>query len=318
VSLKEFEADAKRRGLDGKTKVADAHELTVRRLEHELILRRELMEEKRKLEEEAAELRLEIENKRKLTGAGAVNDSLNELRRVAEPLRRRFDLPYASTQRLEERVELLPVPLYVLYAQLKHVQQGGDIDDVTCEVIGRLDEAQAVKKRIENEEEGDVKEDEASHSRRHGGHKRRGAHVRQRTGPIASSLYDEHPLSVQLGVGGVDVVFKYLLRLHVVVAYAKDSTGTVKENFLNDVFPDDDGSKMPNYASSTVQTDFIFDSSCVQSHAKPYAWAQNLAGLNFIPLVPTALGAADAKKITEKARAMDVVQALLAKTRRRS
>ena len=303
MDLKEFETDAKSRGMKVRVRGVDEHELTLRRLEHELLVRKEMEAEAKALEVELSELKSEVAQKRQLIVGGAVRDSMEALRRAAEPLRRKFDLPYTTTQKVDEKVELLPVPLYVLYAQLKHVQQAYE-ENISVEIVGRVEDARAMKERVANEE--DVEEDTGTHNRRHGNKRRRGPQGRKQE---TSSVYDEFPLRVILGVSGTEITFSYLVRLHVVVSHCKQ-----KRNLLVDLFPDDDGTTMPNNASaSTVPSDFAFDFSCTYGEARPFMWAQHLAGLSFLPPLPRTITEDETQKIIEKADALRVVQTLKAK-----
>lgn len=303
MDLKDFESDAKSRGIKVRVRGADEHELTLRRLEHELLVRKEMEAEAKALEVELSELKSEVARKRQLIVGGAVRDSMEALRRAAEPLRRKFDLPYTTTQKVDEKVELFPVPLYVLYAQLKHVQQAHE-EDISVEVVGRVEDARAMKKRVANEE--DVEEDTETHNRRHGNKRRRGHQGRKQE---TSSVYDEFPLRVVLGISGIEITFSYLVRLHVVVSHCKQ-----KRDLLINLFPDDDGTTMPNNASaSTVPSDFTFDFSCTSGEARPFMWAQHLAGLSFLPPLPRTVTEDETQKIIEKADALRVVHTLKAK-----
>lgn len=143
MELKEYEADAKRRGLPTK-KPRDEYELMTRRLAHELIVRREMVEEQNALKAELAALQQQVAEKKKLLG-GSLEATMTNVRKSAEPLRRMFDLAYASTEDLDARIGLLPVPLHVLYAQLKHLQQNEE--EIKVELVGRIDDAQNFKQK---------------------------------------------------------------------------------------------------------------------------------------------------------------------------
>ena len=79
-----------------------------------------------------------------------MESQLANLRRAAEPFRRAFDLPYVETEAVGTRVRLLPTPLYVAYAQLKHAQQNGE--DARVEILGSTDDAEAFARRPTSEE----------------------------------------------------------------------------------------------------------------------------------------------------------------------
>ena len=89
---------------------------------------------------------------------------MTNVRKAAEPLRRMFDLAYASTEDLDARIGLLPAPLHVLYAQLKHLQQNEE--EIKVELVGRIDDAQNFKQKKASEEEGEVVDEGAENNRR--------------------------------------------------------------------------------------------------------------------------------------------------------
>lgn len=318
VDLKEYREDAKRRGLKT-TRTEDEGETMLRRLEHELILRKEMCEEKRALERELEELRGDVEAKRKVLGKN-LESQLANLRRAAEPFRRAFDLPYVETEAVGTRVRLLPTPLYVAYAQLKHAQQNGE--DARVEILGSTDDAEAFARRPTSEEgeiatEGGEETDNRRHNKRRRGEGGRG---RGRSGSRAfSGLYEEHPLRVELRVGDVRVFFAYLVKLNLVVANSSGGEGGDGGKgggaFLDELFENDAGEETPNHANFAVAPpDFSFDASCSRYNAKPYAWAQNLAGMSFLPPMPPALADSveipNASEIARTTRATDVIRAI--------
>ena len=62
---------------------------------------------------------------------------------------------------------------------------------------------------------------------------------------------------------------------------------------------------------AVVAPNFTFDASCAPSNAKPYKWAQNLAGLSFLPPFPAPIpDTIDAGKVSAKANAEEVVRAI--------
>jgi len=124
-------------------------------------------------------------------------------------------------------------------------------------------------------------------------------------------MYAEHPLRVELVFGEKKVIFAYLVKLHVIVARALGVSGDP----LGELFPGDDGSELPNQAISVVDQNFTFDLSSVNHGAKPYKWAQDLAGMSFISSLPSRKRDEnlDSKQITSKANALGVVRAIGAK-----
>ena len=300
MELKEYEADAKRRGLPTK-KPRDEYELMTRRLAHELIVRREMVEEQNALKAELAALQQQVAEKKKLLG-GSLEATMTNVRKSAEPLRRMFHLAYESAEDLDALIRLLPVPLHVLYAQLKHLQQNEE--EIKVELVGRIDDAQNFKQKKASEEEGELVDEGAENNRRSKKRKARGG---RQAASASSSLYEEHPLRVEVGFGATKVFFTYLTKLHVVVVSSKPED----EKFLGELFPDDDGSEMPNHAVAVVAPNFTFDASCAPSNAKPYKWAQNLAGLSFLPPFPAPIpDTIDAGKVSAKANAEEVVRAI--------
>ncbi|GBG59065.1 hypothetical protein CBR_g24409 [Chara braunii] len=120
----------------------------------------------------------------------------------------------------------------------------------------------------------------------------------------AEQVYRAHPLTVVLNIfeenaeGGKDemkdkqkklvgVVFEYLPRLKVVCAAVSPGEGGGDEKMLGNLFPDDTGADTPNQATKLyLDGTFTFDPS---RPSRPYKWAQHLAGMDFLPIVPPSL-----------------------------
>lgn len=313
MELAAYEADARARGLLEENASTDAYELTTKRLAHELIVRRELVEKQKALKAELAALQTSIEERKKMLGK---NDTIRQLKRNAEELRRRFDLPYSTSAALERRMSLLPTAMYVLYAQLKHAQQMSEDLDVKVLLVGHIGDAEAYEARDAEEGEVAAKDDDDDSHRakrpRSGGKQRRGGTASAEGATTsAPSMYAEHPLRVELVFGQKKVIFSYLTKLHAIVARAQGVGGDP----LGELFPGDDGSTLPNQAVEVVDQNFTFDLSSVSHGAKPYKWAQDLAGMSFISSVPSKKRDEnlDSKRITAKANALAVVRALEAK-----
>ena len=303
----EYEADARARGLD--TEAADEYDEMKKRWAHELIVRKELVERQKALTLDLAEVKAAIEERKKTLSGDP--GAIKAMKRHAEELRRKFDLPYTTTETLDKQVAVLPGPLYILYAQLKHAQQMGE--DIRVQILGREADAEAYEEAMENPtatDDGNVRDERDGRKRQRGGRGGRGRGGRGMK--LSSSTYAEHPLRIELdGVGGRKVIFNYLTKLHMVIARANPG----KDDPLKDLFPGDDGSATPNHAIEIVESDFTFDASCTGYGGKPYKWAQDLAGMSFLPSVPRSRAMIekenlDGKAVTSKARVVDVLRAI--------
>ncbi|KAL0042685.1 hypothetical protein WJX79_007704 [Trebouxia sp. C0005] len=98
--------------------------------------------------------------------------------------------------------------------------------------------------------------------------------------------YQAFPLAVKLHLLDLShtITFTYLPSLGVVTAEAGDQPGN---ELLAALFKDDSGKDTPNTANKHLDDgSFVFDT---KTTARPYRWAQWLAGLDFLPAIPAGL-----------------------------
>ncbi|DBB05940.1 TPA: hypothetical protein ACH3X3_009935 [Trebouxia sp. C0006] len=104
--------------------------------------------------------------------------------------------------------------------------------------------------------------------------------------PAENDRYQAFPLTVKLHLLDLShtITFAYLPSLGVVTAEAGDQPGN---ELLAALFKDDSGKDTPNMANKYLEDgSFVFDTKVI---ARPYRWAQWLAGLDFLPALPAGL-----------------------------
>jgi len=314
-------------------KSADARELMLKRLQHELELRRAKVQERDALKRELEDVKKEEQELSKIWDAA--KEQMKQVSRTLEPIRRKFDLPNTTTEALDARVKLLTMPLYVLYTQLLYVKEARE-EDFTIGIFGRVEDAEnwdaRERARLEDDAEVNAKSETPTTNRRHQKRGRFGGRF-GRSGPTqattSSSMYDEFPLRVELVIDGCSIQFTHLTRLNVVIAAANDNEamkrqrsakGSAKsatqksttvdfDTLLVDLLsPNDAGEDSPNAA--TGGEDFKYDPLCTPSGGRPYKWLQKLCGLSFLPPIPADVSESDVKTLAKTARAADVVDAI--------
>ena len=179
----------------------------------------------------------------------------------------------------ETRVRLLPTPLYVAYAQLKHAQQNGE--DARVEILGSTDDAEAFARRPTSEEgeiatEGGEETDNRRHNKR-----RRGEGVEDAVGAavgrfpgctrntaassFASATFESFSPTSSSSTSSSPT------RAAARGATVERAAARFSMNCLRTTR----AKRRRITPISPSPPDFSFDASCSRYNAKPYAWAQN-------------------------------------------
>ncbi|KAJ1281171.1 hypothetical protein BS78_04G287400 [Paspalum vaginatum] len=281
-----------------KTLAADAsHDLMLKRLNFELVQRKELCKLHEKLEQQRSSLLGTIANQKKFLSS--LPSHLKSLKKASLPVQQQLGMQHTKKLKQHHAAELLPTPLYIAYTQLLGQKEAFG-ENIEVEITGSTKDAhifaqQQAKKENGNLSNGDnnrmdddVIDDEEDAQRRRSRSKR---NVKEANNPAVA--YQLHPLKVILHVYDTEdsgtkrrklitLRFEYLAKLNVVCVGIENSEG-LDSNILCNLFPDDTGLDLPHQMAKIYagQAPNFNDKD-----SRPYKWAQHLGGIDFLPEVP--------------------------------
>ncbi|WVZ73500.1 hypothetical protein U9M48_021799 [Paspalum notatum var. saurae] len=282
-----------------KTLAADAsHDLMLKRLNFELVQRKELCKLHEKLEQQRSSLLGTIANQKKFLSS--LPSHLKSLKKASLPVQQQLGMQHTKKLKQHHAAELLPTPLYIAYTQLLGQKEAFG-ENIEVEITGSTKDAhifaqqQAKKESAGNLSNGDnnrmdddVIDDEEDAQRRRSRSKR---NVKEANNPAVA--YQLHPLKVILHVYDTEdsgtkrrklitLRFEYLAKLNVVCVGIENSEG-LDSNILCNLFPDDTGLDLPHQMAKIYagQAPNFSDKD-----SRPYKWAQHLGGIDFLPEVP--------------------------------
>lgn len=295
VPVEEFRREAPAEVLKRDLTDADPHQLTLARLQWELVQRKELSQKLKGLESLREQYVREIERKRECLSG--IQPTLQAVLEAAQPLQADLGLPLQAHQGEHANAQYLSRPLYVLYVQAAAYQHAyGDCFEVAME--GSVEESKALLETTQEKQEeysGESDQEESNAGKRH----RR----LTRSGTGLSSLakcLQKHPLTVVITLQhkgyNLQITFTYIIALHIVTVTAKVmephgvSSGVSASpvmspsTILDNLFGDDNGLCSPNPGNHfQLKKNGLEDfSKVVAEVGKAYRWAQRLAGLEFL------------------------------------
>nr|XP_054929658.1 THO complex subunit 5 homolog isoform X1 [Dermacentor andersoni] len=306
VPVEEFRREAPAEVRKKDLTDGDPHQLTLARLQWELVQRKELSQKLRGLESMREQYEHEIERKRECLSG--IQPTLQAVLEAAQPLQADLGLPLQARQGEHANAQYLARPLYMLYVQATAYQHAyGDCFEVGME--GSVEESKALLEMTqENREEdsGESDQEESNAGKRH----RRLTRSGTGTSNVAKCL-QKHPLTVVLTLQHKDnnqlshfslqryklqITFTYIIPLHIVTVTAKvtephgvssgvsASPAMSPSTILDNLFGDDNGLCSPNPANHfQLKKNGLEDFSTVVAEVgKAYRWAQRLAGLEFL------------------------------------
>ncbi|KAG2654287.1 hypothetical protein PVAP13_1NG475314 [Panicum virgatum] len=242
-----------------KTLAADAsHDLMLKRLNFELVQRKELCKLHEKLELQRS--------------------SLLETIATSLPVQQQLGMQHTKKLKQHHAAELLPTPLYSIHSVVRAKEAFGE--NIEVEIMGSTKDAkifaqqQAKKENAgtlsngdHNRMDDDVIDDEEDAQRRRSRSKKNV--MKEANNPAMA--YQLHPLKLIVHV-------EYLAKLNVVCVGIEESEG-LDNNILCNLFPDDTGLELPHQPPNFTD-----------KNSRPYKWAQHLAGIDFLPEVPPSVG----------------------------
>lgn len=295
VPVEEFRREAPAEVLKKDLTDADPHQLTLARLQWELVQRKELSQKLRGLESLREQYDREIERKRECLSG--IQPTLQAVLEAAQPLQADLGLPLQAHQGEHANAQYLSRPLYVLYVQAAAYQHAyGDCFEVGME--GSVEESKALLETTQEKQEEDSGESDQEESNKGKRHRRL---TRSGTGlsSVAKCL-QKHPLTVVITLEHkgyhLQITFTYIIALHIVTVTAKVtephgvSSGVSASpvmspsTILDNLFGDDNGLCSPNPGNHfQLKKNGLEDfSKVVAEVGKAYRWAQRLAGLEFL------------------------------------
>ncbi|CAM0943905.1 unnamed protein product [Alopecurus aequalis] len=286
-----------------KTLAADsAHDLMLKRLNFELVQRKELCERHEKLEQQKSSLLGTIANQKKFLSS--LPSHLKSLKKASLPVQQQLGMLHTKKLKQHHAAELLPSPLYITYTQLLGQKEAFG-ENIEVEIIGSTKDAQTFAQQRAKEanagtlsNDDDNRMDDDAIDEEEGAQRRRSRS--RKTSKEASNpalAYQLHPLKVVLHVYDTEISgtkrrklitlrFEYLAKLNVVCVGSEDSEG-MDTNTLCNLFPDDTGLELPHQMAKLCAGE---TPNFSEKESRPYKWAQHLSGIDFLPEVPLSVG----------------------------
>ncbi|KAF0931304.1 hypothetical protein E2562_002643 [Oryza meyeriana var. granulata] len=285
-----------------KTLAADAsHDLMLKRLNFELVQRKELCKLHEKLEQRKSSLLDTIANQKRFLSS--LPSHLKSLKKASLPVQQQLGMQHTKKLKQHHAAELLPTPLYIIYTQLLGQREAFG-ENIEVEITGSTKDAQTFAQQQAMQENGtlsngdnrvddDVIDDEEDAQRRRS--RSRKNVVKEASNSAAA--YQLHPLKVILHVFDTEdsvakrrklmvLRFDYLAKLNVVCVGIEDSKG-LDHDILCNLFPDDTGLELPHQMAKLYAGEVPNFS---EKDSRPYKWAQHLAGIDFLPELPLSVG----------------------------
>ncbi|KAF2947126.1 THO complex subunit 5A [Oryza sativa Japonica Group] len=286
-----------------KTLAADAsHDLMLKRLNFELVQRKELCKLHEKLEQRKSSLLDTIANQKKFLSS--LPTHLKSLKKASLPVQQQLGMQHTKKLKQHHAAELLPTPLYIVYTQFLGQKEAFG-ENIEVEITGSTKDAQMFAQQQAKQEnagtlsngdnrvDDDAIDDEEDAQRRRS--RSRKSVVKEASNSVVA--YQLHPLKVILHVYDTEesgakrrklmvLRFDYLAKLNVVCVGIEDSKG-LDHDILCNLFPDDTGLELPHQMAKLYAGEVPNFS---EKDSRPYKWAQHLAGIDFLPEVPLSVG----------------------------
>ncbi|KAG8059328.1 hypothetical protein GUJ93_ZPchr0002g23707 [Zizania palustris] len=300
VAVEEFHRSAPV-DIRDKTLASDtSHDLMLKRLNFELVQRKELCKLHEKLEQRKSSLLDTIANQKRFLSS--LPSHLKSLKKASLPVQQQLGMQHTEKLKQHHAAEMLPTPLYITYTQLLGQKEAFG-ENIDVEITGSTKDAQTFAQQQAKQENGSLSngdnsvdddaigDEEDAQGRRS---KSRKNGVKEVKNSVAA--YQLHPLKVILHVYDIEdsgakhcklivLRFEYLAKLNIVCVGIEDSQG-LDHDILCNLFPDDTGLELPHqmaklYAGETPNFS--------EKDSRPYKWAQHLAGIDFLPEVPLSV-----------------------------
>ncbi|KAG2661805.1 THO complex subunit 5A-like isoform X1 [Panicum virgatum] len=287
-----------------KTLAADAsHDLMLKRLNFELVQRKELCKLHEKLELQRSSLLETIASQKKFLSS--LPSHLKSLKKASLPVQQQLGMQHTKKLKQHHAAELLPTPLYIAYTQLLGQKEAFG-ENIEVEIMGSTKDAQIFAQQQAKKEnagtlsngdhnrmDDDVIDDDEDAQRRRSRSKKNV--MKEANSPAVA--YQLHPLKLIVHVYDTEdsgakrrklitLRFEYLAKLNVVCVGIEESEG-LDNNILCNLFPDDTGLELPHQMAKIYAGE---PPNFTDKNSRPYKWAQHLAGIDFLPEVPPSVG----------------------------
>jgi len=266
------------------------HDLHVKRLQWELEQRQTQQKQCDEVEKNKEIILSEIQEESRILQS--ILPMLKDIRTAAQPLQQSFGLTPCQARSYPEIINLLPKPLYYLYIQTDAYREACK-SKFMVSTNGDEEEARRFDsiKNNANDTNSDEEADMPKPKKRH--------HKKSRTDTKSvqqKSLLSKHPLSVKLTLSLKNntqfvMEFFYLVNLNLITVAVTSSWSGFSSSYsrelllpssiLDALFLGDDGIESPQIVNfhqlEEAKTEFN-----TLDVGKPYIWAQNICGLDFL------------------------------------